>query len=328
MPLPLRHSRYRFHLRAEGRVVLGDVAAGMIRGALGGALRAQACTTGAPTCGGCPLTASCTYAALFEPAPAPHLHAGFADAPRPYVLHLERPLPAVVRPGRTFAFDLVLVESASSALAALVGAVRRLEATGLGDARTVERGGRSGRIRLASVEALHGEAPEVVWRPGRRLPQPGPAPAWLGGAPCPAAEALRLTFTSPVRLKVGGRPCAAPSLVDLVRALARRVTAFARLHGRFDDALQQQLHAAIDLARGLDVHEARFTPAVRERYSARQGRRIPLEGVLGRLVVGAGWEPLWPLLDAGRLLHVGKNATHGLGAYRLEAAALPASIPS
>lgn len=302
-------------LRAETRVVLGDFPAAVLRGALGGALRTAACTTGAPACTGCPLLASCAYGLLFENVPLPGvLHSGFTDVPRPYVLHLTRPLPAVVSPGHRFAFDLVLVESAATTLPVLVRAVRRLETTGLGDDR--ERG--QGRVRLQRVEVRHGPAPVTAWMPGRRLLPAVPAPVPLGATPCPDAAdaALDLRFVSPLRLCIDGQTRLEPAFEDVVRALARRVQALAALHGRYDDALRERLYGWIDLTRGLDA-VPRFRSVVRRRYSARQRQRVPLEGVVGTIRVGPGWQPLWPLLDAGRLLHVGKNATHGFGQYRL-----------
>lgn len=323
MPLPLRYSQYRFTLHAGSPVVLGAFPLGTVRGALGGSLRAVACTTGAPTCRGCPLLESCAYGLLFESAPlSPHLHGGFADAPRPYVLHLPRPLPERAAPGQGLAFEVVLIESAAATLPALVRAARRLEHTGLGDRR--ERG--EGRVRLLRVEAYHGQAATPVWEArGRALALP-PAPVPLGAAPRPEGAPLELRFSTPLRLRASGETLAAPGLADVVRALARRVQALAALHGRLTDALRAELYACIDHARLLEAEgaaEGRFRPAVRHRYSARQRQRVPLEGVLGTLHVRAGWEPLWPLLDAGRLLHVGKNATHGLGQYSLHVAPVP-----
>lgn len=320
--LPLYYSHYRFTLQAAAPIVLGGFPAGVLRGAIGGALRTASCTTGAPDCARCPLTASCAYGRLFESAPLPaSLHTGFADPPRPYVMHLPAPLPETVSAGTVFAFELVFIENAAASLPALVRALHRLQQTGLGDAR---RGG-SGRFRLLSVEAVHTPTPLPVWSAESRRFAVLPGPTQLGSTACPgtSADALRVRFVTPVRLRAGGQTEEAPTPASLVRGLTRRVQALAAVHGRLDTALQARLDAWRALAPTLAPVQARFQPTTRARYSAPQRRRITFDGTLGMLTLAEGWQPFWPLLDAGRLLHVGKSATHGLGQYHLDTVQAP-----
>ena len=312
MPSALHYSHARFTLRAQTDVRLGAFAQATLRSALGGALRAATCSTGAPTCQGCAFVPSCPYGALFAPDTRPAaLHAGFGDVPRSYVVHLARPLASEIAAPTDFSFDVVLVESAASALPALVGAVRRLEHTGLGDHR--EAG--AGRVRLQRVESVH--TPALLWTRSRGAVTLAPPALPLGLQPPPPAGApLDLHFDTPVRLLTGGQVQHAPTLETLVRALVRRVGALAAVHGRLDDALRARLDGYLDDARPLDAR-AQFVPAARSRYSARQGQRFNLDGALGTLRLAPGWDRLWPLLAAGETLHVGKNTTHGLGQYRL-----------
>jgi CRISPR/Cas system endoribonuclease Cas6 (RAMP superfamily) len=61
--------------------------------------------------------------------------------------------------------------------------------------------------------------------------------------------------------------------------------------------------------------QTRFQRA--SRYSSRQGRRVPLEGVVGRIVYqGDALDELVPLLALGEALHVGKGTALGMGRYR------------
>jgi uncharacterized membrane protein YkvA (DUF1232 family) len=55
-----------------------------------------------------------------------------------------------------------------------------------------------------------------------------------------------------------------------------------------------------------------------ERWSARQQRRVRLEGVQGELLLPHGPGPLWPLLSASEWLHLGKGTTLGLGQLQLD----------
>ncbi len=55
------------------------------------------------------------------------------------------------------------------------------------------------------------------------------------------------------------------------------------------------------------------------RYSARQDRRMEWSGLVGTATYAGDLAPFWPYLVFGQWVHVGKGATFGLGAYRIEA---------
>ena len=55
------------------------------------------------------------------------------------------------------------------------------------------------------------------------------------------------------------------------------------------------------------------------RYSQRQQQEMQLGGLLGSVQLQGDLAPFAPLLHQGQWLHVGKNATMGLGGYRLAA---------
>jgi CRISPR-associated endoribonuclease Cas6 len=54
------------------------------------------------------------------------------------------------------------------------------------------------------------------------------------------------------------------------------------------------------------------------RFSSRQKQEMTLGGVVGDWVIRGDLEPLMPWLWLGQWLHVGKNATMGMGSYSLE----------
>ena len=325
MSLPLRYSRYRFTLRTLSSVCLGAFPTAVLRSALGATLRRAACTTGTPSCDGCPVLASCAYGSLFEPQPVPSgLHSGFQDVPRSYVLHLPAPLPDRLPRGASFRFDLVLVESALLALPALVRGLRGEEEAEKGAEEDAEGGmdlgmGRNrSRVRLLRVEAVHPPSgPQMLWTRSAPRLQALPAPTPLGDTPVPACHALRMRFITPLEMREGGEACSALDVEALVKALARRTRALSAAHGRLTGAFDRALLQATDYARTLSAIDVRFRPARPGRYSRKQGY-FKSDALLGALTLGPGWEPLWPLLDAGRLLHIGKKATHGLGQYALD----------
>ncbi|MFN3595527.1 MAG: CRISPR system precrRNA processing endoribonuclease RAMP protein Cas6, partial [Thiobacillaceae bacterium] len=53
------------------------------------------------------------------------------------------------------------------------------------------------------------------------------------------------------------------------------------------------------------------------RYSSRQQKKMDLGGVVGEWRLVGDLSPFAPFLHLGQWLHVGKEATFGLGGYRL-----------
>jgi hypothetical protein len=85
-PLPagtlLPIARYRFAFRMQDDLRLPQYAGSLLRGQFGAALRRTACLTGAPTCKGCPLLATCPYPEIFEaPPPGAHRLQRFSQVP-------------------------------------------------------------------------------------------------------------------------------------------------------------------------------------------------------------------------------------------------------
>jgi hypothetical protein len=148
-------------------------------------------------------------------------------------------------------------------------------------------------------------------------------------------DRLTLTFLTPLRLVDGGR---------LVHAFAPRPF-LQRLHERLDQlALAYGEAASIAPARGgapgdgeaaapgerrtlltladkvrVVADDTRWVDVVG--YSSRQGRRLPIGGLVGAVTLAGPLGPLRESLVWGSLIHVGKNAVKGDGWYRVAAAA-------
>lgn len=313
-PLPI--GRYRLEARLLDPLDLPPFAGSLLRGQFGAALRGLACRTGAPNCAGCPRSGDCTYALVFDgnlPADSPHRQKNFAQVPNPYIIAP----PAGrrnLRPGDTLEWGLVLVGHAVHSLPVIAAAWHQALAQGLGPRRS--------RARLEAVLWLdEHDRPQVLatrldsgrlatHRASLQVPRTG----WTGGA-------ITLDLTTPMRLQQQTGLIDGDTLTArlLLMALARRIGLLLALHAGADSALAQA-GAMPELAAGVDM-EARLHWHQQTRYSARQGSDMPLGGLLGSATLTTERadiaENLWPWLWAGQWLHVGKNATMGLGGYRL-----------
>jgi hypothetical protein len=321
--LALPIARYRFTARVRESLRLPDYAGSLLRGQFGAALRQLACMTRQPTCGGCPLQTSCPYIRIFEALPPADGHKlqAFNAIPNAYVVEppppvtdrvpADSPHPAHYEAGQELVFHMVLTGAALEQLALVIYAWQRALAHGLTKSRSP--------ADLIQVEWIDGAGmPELIWSADQ--PRIAEHAARLHPPPAPTASALQLNIHTPLRLQQQGRPIKPADLTPktLLTTLARRVALVLEFH-----ASQPQWGALVP---GLsaqsqqlsDDRELRWFDWVR--YSSRQRQEMTLGGVLGRWTLRGSTETLaviWPWLWLGQWLHVGKNASFGMGGYVL-----------
>ena len=312
--LPL--ARYRFTFRMRAPLRLPDYAGSLLRGQFGASLRRVACMTGEPTCDGCPLRTTCPYPAIFEaPAPAEHTMQNFSHVPNPYVIEPPPFGTRHVEAGGALQFCVVLVGRAVTQLPLVSFALQRAVEGGLGRERA------AGALETIEWEEVSVDGPVAfvpVWQAGDAAIAAHEARLPL---PTPISPALRFTVAihTPMRLQQQGHPVRPHALTPrkLVADLLRRITLLAEFHA--DRAgLVPDVHALVRHADSL-AHQ----PALRwqdwSRYSSRQQQEMTLGGVVGAWTLEGDLAPLLPWLWLGQWLHVGKNATMGMGGYHLAA---------
>lgn len=326
-------ARYRFTARMRQSVRLPDYAGSLLRGQFGAALRHLSCMTRQPTCAACPLLRTCPYSRIFEaPPPTQHRLQNFSAIPNAYVI--EPPLPpkgllhpapepgqrhcADLEPGDELVFHMVLAGAALEQLALVLFAWQRALAQGLTKSRSA-----ADLLQIDWVDA--DGAAHCIWQQHKPvladLRSGLTVPAWPPSTAAGAAPAaLKLHLHTPLRLQQQGHPLG-PEQLDprvLLAALARRVALVLEFH-----AQQPQWGAGVaevvSLAPQLsDARQLRWFDW--KCYSSRQQQEMTLGGVLGAWQLHGPPEALaaaWPWLWLGQWLHVGKNATMGMGAYTL-----------
>jgi len=339
-PLPI--ARYRFTARVQQPLSLPDYAGSLLRGQFGAALRNVACMTRQPTCPGCPLTQTCPYTRIFEAPPPPkgsHALQDFSQIPNPYIIEPPTPGARVLDADDDLVFHLVLVGQAIDQLALIVFALQRALTQGLTRQRVP--------TDLLQVDWIdeHG-APHPVWHIERPtlLAHPGvlPAPfsqpphtvapdapdasnneaasAYSTGARAQKGIEITLHIQTPLRLQSQGKPLGVGQLTPrvLLAAVARRTALLMEFHAGqagWGEAAKHISRLSESLTDTQDLHWFDWT-----RYSSRQQQEMTLGGVLGRWALHGDADTLahiYPWLWLGQWLHVGKNASMGLGGYRL-----------
>ncbi len=306
--LPL--ARYRLEFEVKTPLHLPAYAGSALRGAWGGALRAASCMTRQPLCDGCALLSTCPYAAIFETRPpqdgTPSLQA-FSQVPKPYVIEPPQMGERDYMPGERLVFHIVLAGRALDHLPLILWAHVKAFRRGVG------RG--DGTAEL--VRVVHeGEAEETVILDG---PEGSILDDTHAVPPAPTlGETVTLRFHTPLRLQTNGRRATVAEHTSrkLLMALVRRIALICEFHG----AGRLDLDFS-DLARRAEEIESRQSLRWQDwtRYSSRQKQKMDLGGVVGEWTLTGDLAPFAPFLHLGQWLHVGKEATFGLGGYRLEA---------
>ena len=312
----LTFSMLRFRLRAVTDMLLPPFLGSTLRGAFGAALKRVVCILNGRDCDDCPLSDHCPFVRLFQPR-NPLTWLETSRVPPPFVLRPHRRRGPRVGAGSELGFDLGLVGSAIQFLPYFLAAWDKAGTElGLGKARN--RG--LGRFEIVEVTDLLAPEHRVLYSGSGHtllgLPTVQSA-AWCAKGKGNAA-ALRVLLKTPVRLQTRGHLIGTRD--------DRRLTPKRLLEGTYR-RLYILAACYTDGALGpLDMPNFPDEPALYsqlrwqdwERFSQRQDRRMRLGGVVGEMVLGPEFRPWFPLLWAATCLHVGKEATFGLGQIECE----------
>jgi hypothetical protein len=127
-------------------------------------------------------------------------------------------------------------------------------------------------------------------------------------------RALEVEFLTMTRLQHEGQLVRVPEFHVLVRALLRRLSTLAYFYHGVEVDLD--FRGMISRAEGVVTEPLTLRWEGWQRYSARQKAAMDLGGLAGKVCYRGNLEEFLPLLAFGWLVHVGKNATFGLGQYR------------
>jgi hypothetical protein len=301
-------ARYRFSFRMEDDLRLPEYSGSLLRGQFGAALRRTACMTGARECTPCPLYRTCPYPAIFE-APPPEAHAlqRFSEVPNPYVVEPPPLGTRHVADGEPISFHLVLVGRALDQLPLIAYALQRAFAHGIGRARA------RGRIEDIALEAP--DRPESIW--DAEQSRICPHEHNLAVPHLPDVDAITLKITTPLRLQNQGHAIPPDRLQPrtLFTALLRRSSLLFELHAALPGLAADASHLAASADRLTDARRLEWKDWTR--FSSRQDREMTLGGVIGEWQLAGDLRELLPWFWLGQWLHVGKNATMGMGMYSL-----------
>lgn len=296
---------YPLHIvfEAEEPILMPVYKGSTLRGALGHALKRVVCVQRKrTTCEGCIVGDRCLYGWVFESIAREKRLMGrhYPHYPHPYVLKPPLTDKREFKPGDKLEWGLVLLGRAVEYLPFFVLAFKEMGERGLG----------RGRRRAVLKEVRVGE--DLVYREGgEAVFHPLPVSVEASGE---GHSEVMLHFKTPTRIRRQRRLVERPWFVHIATQLVERVTLLANLYGSVRHEPVPGLH---ELAKEIELVKDETQWFDWERYSFRQGTRMRMGGFVGKAWYRGNLDPFWPYLKVGEFVHVGKNASFGLGGYEL-----------
>ena len=305
-----RLARYRLTLTALSTIAMPPYAGSTLRGGFGHAFRKMVCTQGPIDCKDCTLNAACPYPYIFETAPfagAQQLRT-YGDVPRPFVID-PMDTRGEYRKGESFSFQFTLVGRAIDYLPYFLVSFRELGEMGIGKGR--------GRFQLTHVRADNGESiydgeSQMV----HNLDNARSFDDIRRETESQPTDVLTLRLVTPTRITHEGALTDQLPFHVFWRRLIGRISALAYFH--CGESLEMDFKGLIEKAMGVETTDSTLRWKDWTRYSSRQDRKMQLGGLVGRIRYAGELEEFVPFVALGAYLHVGKNATFGLGKYRVE----------
>jgi len=308
--MQLRYCRIRVGLRALTQGQLPPFLGSTIRGAMAWCLKNAHCTARRrKTCRGCPSIETCVYALVFEsPVPSWSQRLRSIDSiPHPLVLeNISQGGP--IEPDAPVTWDILLFGRAIKHANDICSVLNHVATRGLGVRRIP--------FALTWLSDGLSETPLPLPGQGSCHPSEESIADWMPRREPPGGSTILVRLLTPLRMLEEGRLIQVPTCRHLVRSVLSRASSLSYFfeHQELDVDFKGILAAAQDVSA-----ETRLAPLPLERYSNRQRSRVPLEGVVGSMILsGPTLDQIRPWLQIGELLHVGKGTVFGLGQYCLE----------
>ena len=304
--------KIRFHLRAKKRLSPFFYAGSAWRGVLGWEMKALICPFEGHACSSCSIQSSCPYFGLFEKQTS---LPGIQDAPRGYIIY-----PQQEDTGHDLSLLVTLIGGCTAYSPVLIKSVVKAAQRGVG---------REGlRFSVQDVEQC---APDI--QSPAQVPPPGqvawPLKTWIQEKEKAPAE-IDLCLPTPLRVRRSGHYLDSLDWSFVLQTLARRLEALhcifaqGRPLGRETWTSLVQTCSSLcpsvqEQTRGQQEESGQTWLTWRDlkRFSNRQGKKVPMGGLVGRVHLAHCHPWLMSWLQAAQVVHVGKGAAMGLGRMEL-----------
>ena len=310
----LAFAEIRFVIRFSGSGTLPRFRGATLRGAIGFALRQAVCHIQNTACPECPVVGVCAYSCLFEGvAPAGReILRKYPNIPQPFVIIVNGDDPTDIQAGQEYSFAIRLFGQNINHVPYLAYALMQAGQKGLGRDRIPFE-----VVRIVQAGHLGQERTLYDGSSSNIQPAVPDATAAEGDQDEAIAGRLKIAFETPVRFRENGNSCSQADFMPFFKAVLRRVRLMTYFYG-IDISEHCDMSGLLDKGQGISLFDDCTQHTGFSRYSNRQKRRTPLEGITGSAIYEGEFGPILPILKLAVLTHVGKATSFGFGRIALE----------
>jgi len=255
-------------------------------------------------CEKCPIRINCIYKKLFEPTTEnfSSIFKGVHDLPRPFILNVSD-----IQNESTdeLKFGLTLIGDSAKNAHYFINAFIELGDKGISKEKL--------KYKAISVTSFNAA---IYTREAELVKIPLPTQIVGEDSGIDGVISVELNFITPVRIKEKGSYYWSGSFSPLFRSLLRRITLLETLYcGASPERNIQELLTISDEVKLIEM-KRRFRD--QRRYSKRLDKITLHGGYLGKFVYANFNPQLISLLRIGERIHIGHNATFGMGEFKLD----------
>lgn len=269
----------------------------MIRGVLSRSMRNLVCIAPNVQCHLCEFSSTCDYTNRFNSA------GNIAGSVNSYVAHVPVRNKIHWKRGDTLTFDITIFGSSTLAAEYYVAGILSMGDYGFGVRR----------LRFSPVQIMNVNDESLVWSNGEMwVHNLLPDRLYVEGR---ATNSVLLRFHSPTRIVVSKKLQRQLRFVDVIRALLTRMRLLT--HAYEGTILNWDETTMLEKAKNIRTVEEHWEFVDFKRYSRTYDRKLGLPAIEGYARYEGDLTPFTPLLEAGKVVQIGKNTTHGFGHYEL-----------
>ena len=127
------------------------------------------------------------------------------------------------------------------------------------------------------------------------------------------ANSMKVTFNTPIRIKKSGKFIQNIDFEDFVKNILRRIALMEEYYS--EDALKDEHIELLKKAKEIKTKSINMRWKKLNRFSTNQEKIISLGGSIGDIIFEGDLKEFIPFIEYGKLLHIGKGCTMGLGNY-------------
>lgn len=278
-----------------------------IRGGFGTHLKRLCCSDFSKECSTCDNAEHCAYCYLFETVISVYsrIMKKYTNAPHPYIFEHCLNTSGVVKKGDFEDFSITLIGNANEYFVNIFIALKELGAKGFGKDKV--------KFDIKSIVSDDGC---IIYNQQSTIFGSVPACKTIDlTRQLKSENSFTLKFITPLRYKKEGKISSNFVFADFFKTLLRRIKLVLFFHcGTEIDCFPDEIY---ETAESIEIIDNNTCWKNQMRFSTRQKQRIPLDGLIGSIKCRGNIGALLPYLKAGEYLHVGKNASFGLGRYEL-----------